>query len=656
MSHFMAPPKRYQSDADVRPSTQVLVLGNDHSVSFAGTSQFTAQGVSACGLAAFNFARIGFRIEQSRKNLVDILNELSTKEVVEEIVAICAGWSSNLHLEVDDIHNLPIFSRSLELTSVEYGRPRPKHFQTLLKNMKKIEKSAVMIITRPPEIIACFKFANANAGPRSSTSDNPLFVIFDSHPRPSHPRGAGLSFSTSIENTARTLSDILPTMDESIFGSSDFQWQAQLLSNCSAHVYVAKHRRKNYEEAVVQSSLSILSLRVKISELKREKEKLGSDNRRLESKVDRLRASVRQEQTKAKREVFFPLAAFANRAPGRSFGLISHAVASSSRIFGSYPRSADPPSAASTQRHRPARPSSTTGAQSIFANNPPPVPFKAPSTYADLDPEDKSSTDPDDLWTQSAYVARKLQNEFDSEDRRLRQEQAELARYIQVTFQCSICLDELPEDYVAKVDNCVHTMCRSCLREYVSSKIQEHRYPIFCPMCTIATERKAKPGVLSRFLIEQLGISEEQSQILTEMELADFTVQIHCRKCQRPAFVDREDHSDAINIVCPQKDCKNVWCKKCEQTIVIDGPKHSCDGSSELDHLMKEKGWKHCPNCMTPILKEAGCNHMSCISPGCNTHFCYICGGMIVRSALNQEINQSVSEHFRKCQLFEVPN
>jgi len=350
-----------------------------------------------------------------------------------------------------------------------------------------------MIITRPPEIIACFKFANANAG---STPDNPLFVIFDSHPRPSHPLGAGLSFSTSIGNTARTLSNILPTVDESIFGSSDFQWEAQLLSNCSAHVYVAKHRRKNHEEAIVQSSLAILTLRAQISELKREKKKLGSDNRRLESEVDRLR-TLRQEQAKAKREAFPPLTAFANRAPGRSFGLISHAVAGSSRMFGSYSRSADPPSAASTQRHRPARASSatgTSGAQSIFANNPPPVPFKAPPTYADLDPEDKSSTDPDDLWAQTAYVARELQNEFDSEDRRLRQEQAELARYIQATFQCSICMDELPEDYVAKVDGCVHTMCRECLREYVSSKIQEHRYPIFCPMCTIATEKKAQPG------------------------------------------------------------------------------------------------------------------------------------------------------------------
>lgn len=36
--------------------------------------------------------------------------------------------------------------------------------------------------------------------------------------------------------------------------------------------------------------------------------------------------------------------------------------------------------------------------------------------------------------------------------------------------------------------------------------------------------------VISRFLMEQLGVSEEQFQILTEMELAEFTVQIHCRQ------------------------------------------------------------------------------------------------------------------------------
>jgi hypothetical protein len=39
-----------------------------------------------------------------------------------------------------------------------------------------------------------------------------------------------------------------------------------------------------------------------------------------------------------------------------------------------------------------------------------------------------------------------------------------------------------------------------------------------------------------------------------------------------------------------------------------------------------------------------------------NRHFCYICGGLIVRSALGQEIEEATSAHYRKnCMLFEVP-
>ncbi|KAJ7787910.1 hypothetical protein B0H14DRAFT_2951272 [Mycena olivaceomarginata] len=68
---------------------------------------------------------------------------------------------------------------------------------------------------------------------------------------------------------------------------------------------------------------------------------------------------------------------------------------------------------------------------------------------------------------------------------------------------------------------------------------------------------------------------------------------------------------------------------------------------------MKSRGWKHCPGCKTPFQKSDGCNHMTCMSPGCNTHFCYLCGQSIVRSALQREVRSAVSAHYRRCRLFE---
>ena len=597
------------------------------------------------------------------------------------------------------------------------------------RTLKNAEKSTVMIITRPPEIIACFKFANTDVNPHASTSNDPVFVIFDSHPRPSHPQGAGLSFSTSIENTARALSDILPTMDETLFDSADLQWQAQLLANCSAHVYTGRHRRKDHEAAIVRSNLAILELRIQIAKLTQDNKELESDIRDLESEANDLRDSVRQEQIKANHEAFPYQTSFANSWLGRSFGLISHAAAGPSRTSGAHNRSFDAPSTQPVKPVRPVQPSPITGpsgAKSIFAHNPPPVPSTMPPSYEELELENDPNADPDDPWIQSANLALQLQNEFDSEDQKLRQErarlthqfqdrfdhedrrawqeparpahqrhnkfdsgdrrpwqearpaqqrqnrfdledrrlhqeharptqqrenrfdfedrrphqeharptqqrenrfdfedrrphqeharpsqqrenrfdfegrrphqehahpahqrqnkldsedrrpfqehsrlvpqlqrefdsedrrlrqeharalqiqrefdaedrqlreqQAELACFVQATFQCSICLDELPEDDVAKVDDCVHMMCRSCLRGFVSSKLQEHRYPIFCPMCTVDPQNKAKPAGAHH-------ISYSPSS-RCQYSCSDFEIVDRTTRCQRSAVSD----------------------------------------------------------------------------------------------------------------------
>ena len=206
--------------------------------------------------------------------------------------------------------------------------------------------------------------------------------------------------------------------------------------------------------------------------------------------------------------------AFANRLLGRSLGLISRAVAGPSRPSGAYNRSTDTPSTAPVKHLEPAHPfppaPDFAGAQRTFANTPPPAPSIAPPAYDDLD--NMSRTGSDDHWYLSTLVARELQNEFDFEARQVHQEHAELAsQYMQATFQCRICMDELPEDDVATVDDCVHMMCRSCLREFVSSKIQEHRYPIFCPVCTIVKDHNARPGGTHHVCYSLIGDADDRA-------------------------------------------------------------------------------------------------------------------------------------------------
>ena len=63
--------------------------------------------------------------------------------------------------------------------------------------------------------------------------------------------------------------------------------------------------------------------------------------------------------------------------------------------------------------------------------------------------------------------AKRLQSEFDNE-----------------VFECGICMEEMPEDFVARTDPCGHAFCRECVRGYVSTRLEERRFPVLCPTCT----------------------------------------------------------------------------------------------------------------------------------------------------------------------------
>ncbi len=80
-------PTRQQSpDPDTRAISRSVVLdGAEHVLSHGGTSQYNRDGTggSACGLAALNFARIAFSIEQSGLRDIDLLEAVLTRAFAE---------------------------------------------------------------------------------------------------------------------------------------------------------------------------------------------------------------------------------------------------------------------------------------------------------------------------------------------------------------------------------------------------------------------------------------------------------------------------------------------------------------------------------------------------------------------------------------------
>ena len=62
-------------------------------------------------------------------------------------------------------------------------------------------------------------------------------------------------------------------------------------------------------------------------------------------------------------------------------------------------------------------------------------------------------------------------------------------------FECCICMEETAVDSIARIDSCGHIFCRECLRGHVVARLEERKFPIPCPTCTVdKCKRKEKVG------------------------------------------------------------------------------------------------------------------------------------------------------------------
>ncbi len=285
-----------------------------------------------------------------------------------------------------------------------------------LENASKTSKgSAVAVITRPPEIIACAR------------TPQDVFIIFDSHNRPEHPSGAGIYLTTTLERASRHLHNLL-FVDPDIYSGSGFQWQAQLLANYSAHIFVsgsARFDRSTLTFSLLETSLEVLALRAEVSDLRTLNLELVQNNERLEEEL-----GILQDDHKR---------LFRNRNKMRSSPI-------------SLSRGAGAPSSSALSARIQSTPT-----------------FKG-----------KQRAHSDDL---DANVAWELQHVFDSERSQIDADRRLVQSVAQNTFDCSICLETQPVDFATAIPGCNHTTCRNCLREHIATMLKDHRFPVFCPAC-----------------------------------------------------------------------------------------------------------------------------------------------------------------------------
>lgn len=345
-----------------------------------------------------------------------------------------------------------------------------------------------MVITRPPEIIACFCIAHP---------DGVIYVIFDSHPRPDlHPDSAAFIFNKSADAAATYLANLLH-YDSSLLADRNLQWETQLLGNFSGHLFVAPEAHPLQEDAdywanaTMEASLEGLALKADNMQLK-------SENDSLKAELSRLRDPLVMVQEQ-RAQTFWRAAAHPKGArPSKRDSLVSTLVQQGSSALAaarSYAYSLKQPSSQ-------PQPGSSANSTSSASTSEPDIPLvaKAPPTKADSRSRNGKARALDDTYTDTANdlaFALAQQRLYDEEHRALEKEREKIL--LPQPFTCNICLDDHSHEDVAQVDGCGHLFCRDCIRSHVSTQLAQHLYPIVCPVCSAQKIEKGPTGELASF-------------------------------------------------------------------------------------------------------------------------------------------------------------
>ena len=177
---------------------------------------------------------------------------------------------------------------------------------------------------------------------------------------------------------------------------------------------------------------------------------------------------------------------------------------------------------------------------------------------------------------------------------------------------CDICYEE-----VAKRDlfglTCKHIFCKDCMKDHLENNIKDGKV-IKIPCMQLGCEEVFEDEDVERF-----GDKEVFDKYLRFKENLRVDLDPNLRWCPRPDcefYVEKKPKSKTTKCKCGTNVCMACGAEAKEM--------HKCGQSDEervFEIWKKGEGGKHCPNCQIVIIKNGGCNHMTCVK--CKHEFCW---------------------------------
>jgi len=251
------------------------------------------------------------------------------------------------------------------------------------------------------------------------------------------------------------------------------------------------------------------------------------------------------------------------------------------------------------------------------------------------------------LKTEVEFVRIWLAKRQSEEDRRKEREALRVQCELDGSMiECECCFDKVLPDEVVQCADGGHLFCHSCVKRLVEGKLAEGELlKVMCPSmdgcqdCIPPAElRKALP----QELLDKLDkcMAESNIQALRQAEAAGGKLE-QCPFCDFAVFMDTTPEENKV-FVCLNEECGKESCRLCREENHIPLRCDEVEKKAQTHHRtaveerMSEAMIRYCPSCKakginSAILKEDGCNKMTCPKAGCRAFFCYLCNEEIPR-------------------------
>ena len=198
---------------------------------------------------------------------------------------------------------------------------------------------------------------------------------------------------------------------------------------------------------------------------------------------------------------------------------------------------------------------------------------------------------------------------------------------------CSICISNT---VLSRLEPCKHLFCDNCLNEYIEDCILNRATEVTCPefkcnfLLNIASIMKyVKSNALFKIyynkLVQNIILRDENFKQCPTTNCSHIAVK-HNLKLQKL----NTNIASVVSCVCNKTwcfDCQNEehWPASCElferyQQQFKKDLGIICD---QYGHIYRTNvHYGKCPYCVSPINKNGGCNHISCV---CGEHLCWKC-------------------------------